>query len=51
MRSFRTPAVLRGFLLATTTIFPVLFAPYFAQEADAQDTLGARVTAHALEPL
>ena len=37
MRSFRTPTVLRGFLLAATTLFPILFAPYFAHAAHESD--------------
>ena len=37
VRSFRTPTVLRGFLLAATTLFPILFAPYFAHAAHESD--------------
>ena len=40
VRTFRTPLVLRGFLVAAATIFPLLFAPYFAHEAAHDDTLG-----------
>lgn len=40
VRTFRTPLVLRGFLISSCTIFPVLFAPYFAHEAS-EDHIGA----------
>jgi len=41
VRSFRTPLVLRGFLLAASTLFPIIFAPSFAHEAADHDGIGA----------
>ena len=47
VRSFRTPLVLRGFLLAATNLFPIIFAPSFAYEAAQHDGVGA-ITAYTL---
>ena len=41
VRSFRTPAILRGFLLSSCTVLPIIQAPNFAHELHHTDVFWA----------